>query len=175
VVAANIRSSLCGRTRVPWSRSTFCRIPRPHHGVGEQFSGRWASTSEEHGELGRVDLARPSEHPVARSEPGGIGVVGDGAALGRGEVDQGARRAPAGDRAPAFQVLDDALADHREQPPSFEPRTVTERIIGMTVRTGHYERVAEGARKERDDGGTGRRPVPPRVSNRDSFVSAQLK
>jgi hypothetical protein len=38
------------------------------------------------------------------------------AALRRRELDEGARRAPAGDRAPAFQVLDDALADQRERP-----------------------------------------------------------
>ena len=81
----------------------------------ERFSGRRVSTAEEQGELGRVDLARPPEHPAARSEPGGVGVVGDGAALGRGELDEGARTAPASDRALAFQVLDDALADQRER------------------------------------------------------------
>ena len=59
--------------------------------------------------------------------------------------------------------------------PSFEPRTVTERIIGMTVRKRHYERVPKGVRKEHDDGDTGRRPVPPRVSKPDSFGLAQLE
>jgi hypothetical protein len=59
--------------------------------------------------------------------------------------------------------------------PSFEPSTVTERIIGKTVRKRHYERVPKEARKERDDGDTGRRPVSPRVSKPDSFGLAQLK
>ena len=98
------------RRRVPSARLANPRAEMS----GSPVAG--SPTVEEDGELSRVGLARPPEHPAAPSEPGGIGVVGDGAALRRGKLDEGARTEPVDDRAPAFQILDDAPADHRGQP-----------------------------------------------------------
>ena len=85
------------------------------------------------------------------------------------------RTAPTGDRVPLSRYSTMRSPITESDVASFEPRTVTERIIGVTVSKRHYERVPKGARKEHDDGGTGRRPVPPRVSQLDSFGLAQLE
>ncbi len=80
-------------------------------GRKQRLARRRVVAADERGELGPIDVAGPPRHPVPGAQPRRVGVVGDGPALWRGELDNRPGAPSAGQGAAAFEVLDDGHAD----------------------------------------------------------------